>query len=328
MAGTFQISPTLDAIGLNPFEEQVYRALLQVRTARIADLARLVDAVPARVKAALGHLEAKGLVSRTLHGPPAFTAAPPELALESLVLRQIADLERVRQEATSLAQHYKEHDSDRSGLIIDAVSGFDATLHWAMQIQRTATEIVRLIDVPPALLVPVEPNPAELELLAAGVAYRVLYHESSFETPGKREAARACIAAGKQARVYSGPLIKLLIADHQRALTYDTNVTPIQDSLIVQPSFLLDQLVLLFDVLWAAAVPLAPDLTAEPVTVREALDREILALLAAGTKDETIARQLGIGVRTVRRRTAALMAGLGAATRFQAGVRAVQRGLL
>ena len=43
---------------------------------------------------------------------------------------------------------------------------------------------------------------------------------------------------------------------------------------------------------------------------------------------EAIARYLGWGVRTVRRRVAGLMDALGADTRFQLGVAAQQRGLL
>jgi DNA-binding NarL/FixJ family response regulator len=48
----------------------------------------------------------------------------------------------------------------------------------------------------------------------------------------------------------------------------------------------------------------------------------------AGATDEVIARKLGIGLRTVRRRIASLMTELGVDTRFQAGVEAVRRGWL
>jgi DNA-binding NarL/FixJ family response regulator len=51
-------------------------------------------------------------------------------------------------------------------------------------------------------------------------------------------------------------------------------------------------------------------------------------LLAAGLKDEAIARQLGISLRTVHRRTSELSLALGARARFQAGVLAERSGLL
>ena len=54
----------------------------------------------------------------------------------------------------------------------------------------------------------------------------------------------------------------------------------------------------------------------------------VLELLMLGSKDESISRQLGISLRTVRRRVAELMDELGAGTRFQAGVESARRGLL
>ena len=58
------------------------------------------------------------------------------------------------------------------------------------------------------------------------------------------------------------------------------------------------------------------------------LRRFLLEQLAAGAHDEQIARKLGISLRTVRRRVAALMTELGADSRFQAGVEAARRGWL
>ncbi|URM88771.1 helix-turn-helix domain-containing protein [Streptomyces sp. MRC013] len=57
-------------------------------------------------------------------------------------------------------------------------------------------------------------------------------------------------------------------------------------------------------------------------------EREVLALLAAGAKDEAIARRLGCSERTLRRLLTSLVAKLGADSRFAAGVRAVRLGLL
>jgi DNA-binding NarL/FixJ family response regulator len=52
---------------------------------------------------------------------------------------------------------------------------------------------------------------------------------------------------------------------------------------------------------------------------------EIGRLMATGAKDEAIARRLGFSVRTVRTEINALVAGLGAETRFQAGCQLVRR---
>lgn len=56
--------------------------------------------------------------------------------------------------------------------------------------------------------------------------------------------------------------------------------------------------------------------------------RRLLEMLAAGSKDEQMARALDMSLRTVRRRVAALLVELGVTSRFQAGVEAVRRGWL
>ncbi len=78
----------------------------------------------------------------------------------------------------------------------------------------------------------------------------------------------------------------------------------------------------MFELLWRVATPLvvgSPAPTQGAPT--DAPDNEALvALLAAGLKDEAIARHLGVSLRTVQRRISTVMQGLGARTRFQAGV--------
>jgi DNA-binding NarL/FixJ family response regulator len=78
----------------------------------------------------------------------------------------------------------------------------------------------------------------------------------------------------------------------------------------------------MFDYAWDLAQPM-------PGARRDiSQDRQLLILLASGFKDEAIARYLGWGLRTVRRRVAKLMDDLGAQTRFQLGAAAQSRGLL
>lgn len=52
----------------------------------------------------------------------------------------------------------------------------------------------------------------------------------------------------------------------------------------------------------------------------------LLRLLAEGKTDTAVAVRLGVSPRTVRRHAAGLMGRLGATSRFEAGVRAAQRG--
>ncbi|MFJ2061321.1 helix-turn-helix domain-containing protein [Streptomyces sp. NPDC087908] len=79
----------------------------------------------------------------------------------------------------------------------------------------------------------------------------------------------------------------------------------------------------MFDALWECATRVGS--AGSPLTVDQ---RELLALLAAGLKDESIARRLGVHVHTARRRISRMRNELGADTRFQAGVQAADRGWL
>jgi DNA-binding NarL/FixJ family response regulator len=54
----------------------------------------------------------------------------------------------------------------------------------------------------------------------------------------------------------------------------------------------------------------------------------VLRLLAEGHTDQVVARRIGVSVRTAGRLTATLMSRLDARSRFQAGARAAQMGLL
>ncbi|MEU4578198.1 LuxR C-terminal-related transcriptional regulator [Nonomuraea sp. NPDC023979] len=76
----------------------------------------------------------------------------------------------------------------------------------------------------------------------------------------------------------------------------------------------------LFEEWWGRAVPLPWE--------RGGGMAQVLRLAAQGLCDESIARQLGLSVRTVRARFADAMAELGAQSRFHAGVEAARRGWL
>lgn len=96
---------------------------------------------------------------------------------------------------------------------------------------------------------------------------------------------------------------------------------PDEDYLLVRDPAVVRVFVALFDELWRRA---------EPALDREAslADVRLLELLALGLKDEAVARHLGVSLRTVRRRIAALMEEHGADTRYQLGLAVGRLGLV
>jgi DNA-binding NarL/FixJ family response regulator len=73
---------------------------------------------------------------------------------------------------------------------------------------------------------------------------------------------------------------------------------------------------------------LAPVITPAPVLrgAEVELKQQIILLLAEGAKDETVARRLGLSLRTCRRHIAEILDHLDASSRFQAGYRAGRLG--
>ena len=82
----------------------------------------------------------------------------------------------------------------------------------------------------------------------------------------------------------------------------------------------------LFEAAWRPATEL--DVYDTQIAEIRQLAPQVLDLLGQGVKDEAAARALRLGVRTYRRRVAELMDALGAESRFQAGVRARELGLV
>jgi Bacterial regulatory proteins, luxR family len=81
----------------------------------------------------------------------------------------------------------------------------------------------------------------------------------------------------------------------------------------------------LADGLWAMGAEVITPPASRPTRSRHEL---VLRMLAQGLTDDAIARRLGVSVRTVRGDVASAMVELEARSRFQAGVRAMQMGLL
>jgi DNA-binding NarL/FixJ family response regulator len=93
-------------------------------------------------------------------------------------------------------------------------------------------------------------------------------------------------------------------------------------AILIHPCSLLDTPTLLFEGLWNRAVPLSRSGAAEPPQ----MEQDLLRLLAAGYKDEAIARQLGVSSRTVARKLVDIMREHGASTRFQLGLLLARQG--
>jgi len=321
----------LDGLGLSSDQEAVYLALVGVSSATPEDIARSCPGVPAGP--VIADLEQAGLVSRLADSPGAsvaYTAAPPDVALELLARAREQELARARLSVAELAARYRQaRVSAGPHEVIEVVTSREATsLRWE-QLQRSARHQVRSFDRPPYISPSPLNNPAELEMLATGVAYRAVYHPAGLALPGRLAAMRTMIAAGEQARVTESVPVKMFIADDQMGLIPLEVGGSAEAGLIIRASSMLDTLIALFELVWERAIPVHPDGDRPAAgTGPSQEEADLLGLLAAGLTDAAIARHLGTHPRTVQRRVRELLDRLDAGTRFQAGLQAVRRGWL
>lgn len=146
-----------------------------------------------------------------------------------------------------------------------------------------------------------------VRIAGSGVAVRVLC--------GSAELAAVATDGGAKARICDAALPELLIADERTALLRLAGAR----ALLINAPVLVTTLVALGEQAWEAAGPPAEQAGMTPV---------ILRAMMAGHKDAVAARQLGLSIRQYRRYVAEIMRDIGAASRFQAGARAVELGLL
>jgi DNA-binding CsgD family transcriptional regulator len=322
----------LDAAGLTEVEEEIYRALVATASASPAELRRQLDCSAARLNQALGRLERLGLVSRTPGRAPRYVAAPPDVALEPLVLAQQVRLEQARAQAAALMDSYRSARRSRgTGELIEVVVGLDAIGQRFEQLQRTARSRVCAFVMPPFLTDGDDEQHREIELeqLDRGVSYRTVYNHDGFAAQGGVEAMLADIAAGEEVRIADQLPIKLFLVDDQVAFVPMTGIDADRPpgAVVVHPSGLLTALAALFEQVWQRAAPFSQVDGFQP----DGLDddsRRVLALLRAGFTDAAIARHLDSSTRTVQRRIRELMDQAGAQTRFQLGCRATELGWL
>ncbi|GLW11287.1 transcriptional regulator [Microtetraspora sp. NBRC 13810] len=316
----------LAAVGVDAEDERLYRDLLHRPRATLPELAAHTGRTTVALRRAFSRLEAQGLVSRMAGRPVRFLPTRPDVAVAALISRREEGLAQARLAALALLAETPRAENQAPEELVEVVQGQAAVVQRFTQLQQTATEELLVLDRPPYAQDPAQQNDTEIERLAHGLQVRGIYDVSALAIPGKLRLAQEAVAAGEQARISPDVSMKLAIADRRTAiLPLNTDAAAHADSaVIVHSSTLLDALVALFEVLWRSALPLP----ARPFETSSAdlPDQELFTLLAAGLKDEAVARQLGVSLRTVHRRVSELMDRLGARTRFQAGLLAARHG--
>ena len=160
----------------------------------------------------------------------------------------------------------------------------------------------------------------------AGVRVRKVYRPGVLLNPSMAQHLATLRDAGADIRITRDEVNETIILDRRVVILAGDLAAGVRSYSVISQPEVVQGVASLFEAAWRAS----EDLSTYDASLAElrTLAPRVLELLAAGGKDEPAARSLGLGVRTYRRRVAELMAALGAESRFQAGVRARELGLV
>ena len=324
-------SSVLSALGVDRRTEQLYFRLGPASGHTVAGVAQLVQERPEQLMRSLAPLLERGLV---VVSEDRVVVPPLAEAVSELVLRQArsaASSAAMLAELSSAVPHLvasttrpdPHHVTDVRPLDGELSSGGNPLELLQLMMRTSRGDMLWLR--PDAWAMPRESRVSEMlaEAMATGRRSRAIYPARALtEAP---DALRVRAGLGEQVRILSELPTRLFIFGDTHAVIPEPIGFTDEPRVHVRQRSIVAALTMWFESLWDRAAPM-PEHEAGHVS-RDGR-QFLLEQLMAGATDEVIARTLGIGLRTVRRRIAALMTELGVDTRFQAGVEAVRRGWL
>jgi hypothetical protein len=231
------------------------------------------------------------------------------------------DIAEARQALLQLVSSFAGPDQGRGTPVWEVVAA-ELAPDLLRHLLATTTNIVRSsvlsLDVGPGL------DRASIEegqqyLRTARFRQRTLYPMDVMETPAGRAWIRSWGLAGEVQRLSLAPPSDFAIFDDDAVVAVATWGDAAADYVLIREPMIVAAFTALFDRSFERALPTAGEAReGEAATA----DLQLLRLLGRGLKDESIARYLGVSLRTVRRRVAHLMDVHAAETRFQLGVAA------
>jgi DNA-binding CsgD family transcriptional regulator/sugar-specific transcriptional regulator TrmB len=323
-------TPRLTAIGLSPLQEQAYRYLVAAGEARTtAQIGGAVLIGAQATKRLLHDLESRGLVIRAAGHPGSYFASPPEVALGTLVSRRDKELDRIRLLTTELQGQYREAaQQSTTADFVEVVHGTDQVNRYYLHLVHGARYGLDILTKPPYLAGDglLGTLNAEDAGIRRGVRSRSVYDGDSLDEQGTLAIAEQSMRFGEEARATTGLPFKMAIVDRSTGFMPLDVSSPAMGALLVRSPPLLEAMIALFEGIWQRAVPMRAGQANTGADTLGGRAADVLRLMSAGLKDESIARALHLSRRTVQKHVTDVMTALGARTRFQAALLAKDRG--
>lgn len=170
-------------------------------------------------------------------------------------------------------------------------------------------------------------RPLNEAALARGVQMRSVFLDSLRNDEPTREHVAWLTAHGAEVRTVAELPTRMLLFDHEVAVLPLAPQDTSTGAMIVTSHSLVATLEALFLATWNQATAFQRGRPHREALLN-AQELAALRLWAEGQSDQTVARRLGVSLRTVRRISATVYDALGVTSRFQAGTRAAELGLL
>ncbi|MFF8607846.1 LuxR C-terminal-related transcriptional regulator [Streptomyces sp. NPDC015346] len=258
-------------------------------------LVRLLQYERDRLESRLAETSRAQTALATLAGPFLRTSDAPRSEVEVEI---VADAERVRRE----------------------LAGLTDTVEHSLHVMHTGS--VRREDM-------AEELERDRRRIARGVRVRAMYSRRISSVPEMAQHLAERAALGVELRFSPVVPMNMVLADENFALLPTDPHDPDSAAILARGPGLVRSYRALFEYCWHAATAYGDEESdAHGGDGLSEQQRVALQMLASGIKDDQIAKNLGVSLRTVSRLISEVMQELDAASRFEAGVKAARLGLL
>jgi DNA-binding CsgD family transcriptional regulator len=323
----------LETFGLTSDAEGIWLALLADPSVGINTTGRRQHLTARQASEATEQLVQANLVRRD-DSAEHVTAYEPSLAIETLIARaernlasQREQLRSIRSQLPSLSETYARARAEQhySADVEIVLSLEEIRERISLAGEQTRDEHRHLMRDAKAESI-VAAAPVDAESLARGVRQRSIIGTDDLEKPAVYEALGALHELGEEIRALPYVPTQMMVMDRELAVVPRAPVDSSLGAIFIRERTIVELLVYMFDHLWSTAISVF-GIEEQPGAPSGRVAR-VLELMAAGVKDDRIARILGVGSRTVRRDIAEIKESLGASSRTEVVAAAVRQGWL
>jgi hypothetical protein len=342
-----EISSLLDMIGLSLTDNAVYHYVVAHPDSTVEEVSAATRRTHAEVSRSQEALVDLGLVYadpvghfKPVSNGPALLAEHIRHEVEADYTRKRSGLARLHHEMVQLMDEHMSARSPWSRPYVELMSGPEQEDRRLADLVNSARhEIARIrMACPelPAFRGSGSQTPRDSRALKQGVAVRGIYPTYCLAVPAARTTLLGSVHSGVHLRTVGSPPLDLTLLDRSvGVVTTRKSASAVSSTVLVRGRELLDPLCILFDTWWSIAGDVPRPGADEPGSAQDLGegvgelgfdDRVLLKLMGEGYKDAQVARQIGVSIRTLRRRVSEVLWRLKADSRFQAGMLAARRG--